>query len=96
MTTAPGRPAAPPGPRRREHDHAEEQAARRRAFVRERTGAELRHVRGGTGPATRRECLEVLGRRGPGKALELAEICAAVVLAGDCVTSHEQYGRNRA
>jgi hydroxymethylglutaryl-CoA reductase (NADPH) len=63
-------------------------------------------VGGGTGLATQRECLEVLGCAGPGKVLKLAEICAAVVLAGeislgsavlagDWVTSHERLGRNR-
>jgi hydroxymethylglutaryl-CoA reductase (NADPH) len=63
-------------------------------------------VGGGTGLGTQRECLEVLGCHGPGKAPKLAEIAAAVVLAGeislssavlagDWVTSHEQYGRNR-
>jgi hydroxymethylglutaryl-CoA reductase (NADPH) len=61
---------------------------------------------GGTGLGTQRECLELLGCYGAGKADKLAEICAAVVLAGeislggavmhgDWVSSHEQYGRNR-
>jgi hydroxymethylglutaryl-CoA reductase (NADPH) len=61
---------------------------------------------GGTGLATQRECPELLGCYGAGKANKLAEICAAVVLAGetslssaiiagDWVSSHEQYGRNR-
>jgi hydroxymethylglutaryl-CoA reductase (NADPH) len=61
---------------------------------------------GGTGLATQRECLELLGCYGTGKANKLAEICAAVVLAGetslssaiiagDWVSSHDQYGRNR-
>jgi hydroxymethylglutaryl-CoA reductase (NADPH) len=63
-------------------------------------------VGGGTGLATQRECLELLGCAGPGNARKLAEICAAVVLAGeislgsavlagDWVTSHERLGRNR-
>jgi len=63
-------------------------------------------VGGGTGLATQSECLAVLGCRGSGKADKLAEICAAValagdislscaILAGDWVTSHERYGRNR-
>ncbi len=63
-------------------------------------------VGGGTGLATQQECLRVLGCAGQGRARKLAEICAAVVLAGDIslssaviagdwVTSHEQYGRNR-
>ncbi|MEZ5118354.1 MAG: hydroxymethylglutaryl-CoA reductase [Candidatus Nanopelagicales bacterium] len=63
-------------------------------------------VGGGTGLPTQRECLELLDCVGPGKAHALAEICAAVVLAGevslssavlagDWVTSHERMGRNR-
>ncbi len=61
---------------------------------------------GGTGLATQRECLEVLGCHGRGKVRKLAEIIAATVLcgelslggailAGEWVTSHERYGRNR-
>jgi len=61
---------------------------------------------GGTGLPTQRECLELLGCLGQGKALKLAEIVAATVLAGDLslacaiaaeewVQSHERYGRNR-
>jgi hydroxymethylglutaryl-CoA reductase (NADPH) len=61
---------------------------------------------GGTGLATQRECLEMLGCYGEGKVHKFAEICAAVVLAGetsltsailhgDWVTSHEEFGRNR-
>ena len=61
---------------------------------------------GGTGLATQRECLEILGCVGKGKVKKLAEIVAGVVLAGeislasaisslDWVSSHEQYGRNR-
>lgn len=61
---------------------------------------------GGTGLATQRECLEMLGCWGKGKVNRLAEIIAGVVLAGeislgaaisssDWVSSHEQYGRNR-
>jgi len=61
---------------------------------------------GGTGLPTQRECLELLGCFGAGKADKLAEIVAAVVLAGDVsltsavlagdwVTSHEALGRNR-
>ena len=61
---------------------------------------------GGTGLATQRECLELLGCYGKGKVHKLAEIIAGVVLAGeislasaisslDWVSSHEQYGRNR-
>jgi hydroxymethylglutaryl-CoA reductase (NADPH) len=61
---------------------------------------------GGTGLSTQRQCLEMLGCHGPGKADKLAEICAAVALAGeislsaaivheDWVSSHERLGRNR-
>jgi hydroxymethylglutaryl-CoA reductase (NADPH) len=61
---------------------------------------------GGTGLATQRECLEMLGCYGKGKADKFAEICAGVVLAGetsltgaivrgDWVTSHDKLGRNR-
>jgi hydroxymethylglutaryl-CoA reductase (NADPH) len=63
-------------------------------------------VGGGTGLATQHECLEMLDCAGSGKVHKLAEICAAVVLAGetslssavihgDWVSSHEQHGRNR-
>ncbi len=63
-------------------------------------------VGGGTGLATQRECLELLGCSGPGNVRKLAEICAATVLAGeislssamlagDWVSSHERLGRNR-
>ncbi len=61
---------------------------------------------GGTGLPTQRECLELLGCYGAGKADKFAEICAAVVLAGetslasavlagDWVSSHDKLGRNR-
>jgi hydroxymethylglutaryl-CoA reductase (NADPH) len=61
---------------------------------------------GGTGLPTQRECLELLGCHGSGKSDKLAEIIAAVVLAGDVsltaavlagdwVSSHETLGRNR-
>jgi hydroxymethylglutaryl-CoA reductase (NADPH) len=61
---------------------------------------------GGTGLPTQRECLQMLGCVGAGKADKLAEIIAAVVLAGDVsltsavlagdwVSSHEALGRNR-
>jgi hydroxymethylglutaryl-CoA reductase (NADPH) len=61
---------------------------------------------GGTGLPTQRECLELLGCAGKGKVNRLAEIVAAVALAGeislgaaisssDWVSSHEQFGRNR-
>jgi len=61
---------------------------------------------GGTGLPSQRECLEVLGCYGGGKADKFAEIVAAVVLAGDVsltsavlsgdwVSSHETHGRNR-
>ena len=61
---------------------------------------------GGTGLATQRECLEMLGCYGTGGANKFAEICAATVLAGetslasaqlsgDWISSHNQLGRNR-
>ena len=61
---------------------------------------------GGTGLPTQRECLEILGCYGSGKANKFAEIVAATVLAGDIslasaviagdwVSSHDQMGRNR-
>ncbi len=61
---------------------------------------------GGTGLATQRECLELLGCYGKGKVRKLAEIVGGVALAGeislgaaisslDWVSSHEKYGRNR-
>jgi hydroxymethylglutaryl-CoA reductase (NADPH) len=60
---------------------------------------------GGTGLATQRECLEMLGCTGDGKADKFAEICAAVALAGDIslasavlhgdwVSSHDRLGRH--
>ncbi len=62
---------------------------------------------GGTGLPTQRQCLEMLGCYGTGKARKFAEVCAAVVLAGeislasavlsgtDWVNAHEKLGRNR-
>jgi len=61
---------------------------------------------GGTGLATQRECLKLLGCYGKGTVNKLAEIIAGVVLAGevslasaisssDWVSSHEEFGRNR-
>ncbi len=61
---------------------------------------------GGTGLATQKQCLEMMDCYGTGKVKKFAEICAAVVLAGetsltaailygDWVTSHERMGRNR-
>jgi hydroxymethylglutaryl-CoA reductase (NADPH) len=61
---------------------------------------------GGTGLATQRECLELLGCYGAGKVLKLTEIVAATVLcgelslgwallAGDWVAAHDRLGRNR-
>jgi hydroxymethylglutaryl-CoA reductase (NADPH) len=60
---------------------------------------------GGTGLSTQQECLKMLHCEGPNKVRKLAEIIAAVVLAGeislacaisslDWVPSHEEYGRN--
>jgi hydroxymethylglutaryl-CoA reductase (NADPH) len=61
---------------------------------------------GGTGLATQKECLEIMGCVGRGTVHKLAEIIAGVALAGelslasaisslDWVSSHEKYGRNR-
>lgn len=61
---------------------------------------------GGTGLATQRESLEILGCYGKNGVKKFAEIVAGAVLAGelslasaisssDWVSSHEQYGRNR-
>ncbi len=61
---------------------------------------------GGTGLATQRECLELLGCHGAGKVLKFAEIVAATALCGELslgsavvaqewVAAHDQYGRNR-
>ncbi|MGZ8376232.1 MAG: hydroxymethylglutaryl-CoA reductase [Gemmatirosa sp.] len=61
---------------------------------------------GGTGLATQRECLEMLGCWGDGKANKLAEIVGAVALAGELslaaailslewVSAHERMGRKR-
>jgi len=61
---------------------------------------------GGTSLATQKECLELMGCYGRGTVNKLAEIVAAVALAGeislaaaisssDWVSSHERYGRNR-
>jgi len=60
---------------------------------------------GGTSLATQRECLEMLGCYGQGKADKFAEICAGVALAGetslagavlhgDWVSSHDRLGRH--
>lgn len=61
---------------------------------------------GGTGLATQQECLAILGCAGSGNVNKLAEIIAAVVLAGELslaaaisaqewVSAHERFGRNR-
>jgi len=61
---------------------------------------------GGTGLATQRECLEIMGCYGKGKVNRLAEIIAGAALAGeislggaissrDWVLAHEKYGRHR-
>ncbi|GAB6093875.1 hydroxymethylglutaryl-CoA reductase [Desulfatiferula olefinivorans] len=61
---------------------------------------------GGTGLSTQREYLELLGCHGPGKAPKFTELVAgtvlagelslaSAVLAGDWVSSHDKYGRNR-
>ena len=61
---------------------------------------------GGTGLATQRECLELLGCFGKGKVRKFAEIVAATVLCGELslgsaivaeewVEAHDLFGRNR-
>jgi hydroxymethylglutaryl-CoA reductase (NADPH) len=61
---------------------------------------------GGTGLATQRECLELMGCYGAGKVNKLAEIVAATVLCGELslgsaivaeewVNAHDLLGRNR-
>ena len=61
---------------------------------------------GGTGLATQRECLELLGCYGRGGVKKFAEIVAATILCGELslgtaviaeewVASHDRYGRNR-
>ncbi len=61
---------------------------------------------GGTGLATQRECLELLGCYGAGKVRKFTEIVAAAVLCGELslgsaivaeewVEAHDLYGRNR-
>jgi hydroxymethylglutaryl-CoA reductase (NADPH) len=61
---------------------------------------------GGTGLATQRECLEILGCYGAGQVLKFAEIVAATVLCGELslgsaivaeewVDAHDLLGRNR-
>jgi hydroxymethylglutaryl-CoA reductase (NADPH) len=63
-------------------------------------------VGGGSQKGTAAECLALLGCTGPGSAETFAEICGAVVLAGDLslmaafathefVAAHEKLGRNR-
>ena len=61
---------------------------------------------GGTGLATQRECLELMGCYGSGRVRKLAEIVGATVLCGELslgsaivaeewVDAHDAYGRNR-
>ncbi len=63
-------------------------------------------IGGGVSLPTQRECLNIIGCHGKGKAKKFAEIVAATVLAGeislaasivagDFVTAHEKFGRNR-
>jgi hydroxymethylglutaryl-CoA reductase (NADPH) len=63
-------------------------------------------VGGGTGLGSHRECLEMIGCYGEGKAKKLAEIAAAMALAGEIsitaaivssefAQAHDQLGRNR-
>jgi hydroxymethylglutaryl-CoA reductase (NADPH) len=73
------------------------------------TGQDVANVAtygGGTGLATQRECLELLGCYGAGHVRKFAEIVAATVLCGELslgsaivaeewVSAHDLYGRNR-
>ena len=63
-------------------------------------------VGGGVSLPTQRECLEIMGCYGTGKSKKFAEIVAATALAGeisleasivagDFVSAHEKYGRNK-
>jgi hydroxymethylglutaryl-CoA reductase (NADPH) len=63
-------------------------------------------VGGGVSLPTQRECLEIIGCYGQGKSKRFAEIATATVLAGeislaaslvagDFVSAHEKYGRNK-
>ncbi len=63
-------------------------------------------IGGGVSLPTQRECLEIIGCHGKDKALKFAEIVAATVMAGeislasaivagDFVTAHEKFGRNK-
>lgn len=63
-------------------------------------------VGGGTGLSTQKECLQIMGCYGSGKAKKFAEIVGATALAGEVavlgalvtgtyVQAHERYGRNR-
>ncbi len=63
-------------------------------------------VGGGVSLPTQRECLQIIDCQGSGKALKFAEIAAATliageislaasIVAGDFVTAHEKFGRNR-
>ncbi len=61
---------------------------------------------GGTALSTQKECLDIMGCYGTGKAKKLAELIAATVvcgeislasavMAGEWVSSHDEYGRNK-
>lgn len=63
-------------------------------------------VGGGTGLPTQRECLELMGCYGNGKARKFAEICAALVLSGELsiaaalsighfTSAHQSLGRKK-
>jgi hydroxymethylglutaryl-CoA reductase (NADPH) len=67
---------------------------------------EVATVGGGTALGSQKECLEMIGCVGSGKARKLAEIVAAALLGGEIsmgsaiasgefATAHERYGRNR-
>ncbi|MFO7874317.1 MAG: hypothetical protein R6U62_07525 [Bacteroidales bacterium] len=63
-------------------------------------------IGGGVSLPTQKECLQIIGCYGNGKARKLAEVAAATlmagelslaasIVAGDFVTAHEKFGRNR-
>lgn len=63
-------------------------------------------VGGGVSLPTQKECLQIIGCYGTGKVKKLAEVAAATlmagelslaasIVAGDFVTAHEKFGRNR-
>ena len=104
--------SSPPGrtsPTSRNHTQRSRLAAtreRRLLLVATLAGLIVGTYGGGTALPTQRECLELLGCYGKGKAHKLAEICAGTTLAGEIslasavlarnwVNGRERLGRNR-